>query len=105
METKKFDVSGMTCAACAGAIERNVSKQQGVLEVHVQLLTNSMVVTYDTDKTGIEQIEQSVEKAGYEAFVQTPEEKTSTRPETDSQTDSMRKRFWWSVVFLIPLMY
>jgi len=105
METKKFDVSGMTCAACAGAIERNVSKQQGVLEVHVQLLTNSMVVTYDTAKTGIEQIEQSVEKAGYEAFVQTPEKKTSTRPQTDSQTDSMRKRFWWSVVFLIPLMY
>ncbi len=105
METKKFDVSGMSCAACAANIERSVGKQPGVLEVQVQLLTNSMVVTYDAAKTGIEQIEKSVEKAGYEALVQTPEEKTSKRPEAASETDSMRKRFWWSVVFLIPLMY
>ena len=104
METKKFDVSGMTCAACAGAIERNVGKQEGVLEVHVQLLTNSMVVTYDTAKTGIEQIEQSVEKAGYEAAVQSVAEKSTPRS-ADTETSSMRKRFWWSVVFLVPLMY
>jgi P-type Cu+ transporter len=101
METKKFDVSGMTCAACAGAIERNVGKQDGVLEVHVQLLTNSMVVTYDSAKTDVEAIELSVEKAGYEAVVQGSTEKTTN----ESESDSMRKRFWWSVVFLIPLMY
>jgi P-type Cu+ transporter len=104
METKKFDVSGMTCAACAGAIERNVGKQEGVLEVHVQLLTNSMVVTYDSAKTGIDQIEQSVEKAGYEAVVQSVVEKPITRS-ADTETETMRKRFWWSVLFLVPLMY
>jgi len=104
METKKFDVSGMTCAACAGAIERNVGKQEGVLEVHVQLLTNNMVVTYDSAKINVEQIEQSVEKAGYEAVVQSMAEKPITRS-ADAETDSMRSRFWWSVLFLVPLMY
>ncbi|HET9570949.1 MAG TPA: heavy metal translocating P-type ATPase [Bacteroidales bacterium] len=104
METKKFDVTGMTCAACAGAIERNVGKQEGVLEVHVQLLTNSMVVTYDSEKTDVGQIEKSVEKAGYEASVQSVIEKPKPII-LDHEVSSMKSRFWWSVLFLLPLMY
>ena len=96
----------MTCAACAGAIERSVGKQEGVLEVHVQLLTNSMVVTYDSTKMDVGRIEQSVEKAGYEAVAQSDIAKEKpVSVETDSETNSMRSRFWGSVLFLIPLMY
>jgi Cu+-exporting ATPase len=102
METKKFDVTGMTCAACAGAIERAVGKQEGVLEVHVQLLTNSMVVTYDSSKIGNEKIESAVDQAGYAASLQGV---TETGPKPSSGSDDMRRRFWASVVFLMPLMY
>ncbi len=104
METKKFDVSGMTCAACAANIERSVGKQDGILSVQVQLLTNSMLVTYDAAKTGTDQIENTVEKAGYQASAQTLSEKV-VQKHTVAETSSLWKRFWWSLLFLVPLMY
>jgi len=104
METKKFEVSGMTCAACATNIERHLGKQDGIRSVQVQLLTNTMVVTYDAAKTGTEQIESMVEQAGYEASVQSVAEHPVVR-KPDLEVRSMQKRFWLSVVFLIPLMY
>ena len=47
---QKFQVTGMTCSACSATVERNVKKLEGVKEVTVNLLSNSMVVSYDEDK-------------------------------------------------------
>lgn len=44
---EKFDVTGMTCSACSSRVEKCVSKLEGVEEVTVNLLTNSMQVKYD----------------------------------------------------------
>ena len=41
---EKFDVTGMTCAACSAHVERAVRGVEGVKEVTVSLLTNSMNV-------------------------------------------------------------
>lgn len=43
---EKFDVTGMTCSACSSRVEKCVSKLEGVEEVSVNLLTNSMQVKY-----------------------------------------------------------
>ena len=43
---EKFDVTGMTCSACSSRVEKCVSKLEGVKEVSVNLLTNSMQVEY-----------------------------------------------------------
>ena len=42
-----FDVKGMTCAACSAHVEKSVRKLEGVSEVTVRLLTNSMEVRFD----------------------------------------------------------
>jgi len=47
MKTEKFDVVGMSCAACAAHIEKEVGKLEGVKKVNVNLLTNSMVVDFE----------------------------------------------------------
>ena len=44
---QKFDVIGMSCSACSAAIDRAVSKIDGVKDVNVNLLSHSMVVEYD----------------------------------------------------------
>ena len=44
---EKFDVTGMTCSACSSRVEKCVRKLEGVKEVSVNLLTNSMQVEYD----------------------------------------------------------
>ena len=64
---EKFDVMGMTCSACSSHVEKAVSKVDGVREVQVNLLTNSMVVDYDEAKTNEAAIISAVEKRGYGA--------------------------------------
>ena len=63
---QKFDVTGMTCSACSAHVEKAVRGVQGVSEVSVNLLTNSMVVESDAP---LEQdvIVKAVEHAGYGA--------------------------------------
>lgn len=47
MAQDKFDVGGMTCAACQAHVDRAVSKLDGVQSVAVNLLAGSMLVDYD----------------------------------------------------------
>lgn len=63
----KFSVTGMSCSACSARVERVVGRMEGMNQVTVNLLTNSMQVNYDADKITDEMIIQVVEKAGYGA--------------------------------------
>ncbi|QVK20459.1 copper-translocating P-type ATPase [Mycoplasmatota bacterium] len=65
METKKYKVSGMTCASCASSVEKAVSKLDGVKEVSVNLTTEKMSVKYNNDILDNDEIIQAVSKAGY----------------------------------------
>ena len=47
MKKQKYSVTGMTCSACSAHVEKSVGKLQGMEEVTVNLLTNSMQVVYD----------------------------------------------------------
>ena len=60
---EKFDVTGMTCSACSSRVEKCVSKLEGVEEVSVNLLTNSMQVKYKEGEIDENAIISAVEKA------------------------------------------
>ena len=63
---ERFSIKGMSCAACQARIERAVSQLEGVDEVSVQLLQNTMTVTYQ-DNLSSDDILTAVKGAGYEA--------------------------------------
>jgi len=63
VEPVTVKVTGMTCAACANAVERSVRKVDGVSEASVNFLTENLVVTGDNPDTAL--IEEAVKKAGY----------------------------------------
>ena len=69
---EKYNVTGMTCAACSARVEKSVSALPGVQACSVNLLKNSMVVTYDDKTLSGGQIVEAVEKAGYGASPQRP---------------------------------
>ncbi|MBR5721299.1 MAG: heavy metal translocating P-type ATPase, partial [Clostridia bacterium] len=101
METKKYAVSGMSCAACSAHVEKATRGVKGVTEVNVSLLTNSMTVTGEGFDDGA--VCSAVKAAGYGAF---PEgEKEIKTPEKDEETAKIIKRLIASVILLIPLMY
>ncbi len=111
MTKKKFSVTGMSCAACSAAVEKAVSRLDGVESAQVNLLANSMVCTYDELKTDPSAVIAAVEKAGFGAAEAAEAGQTSAVPKAKSKEASsdgftaIRTRLWVSVVFLVVLMY
>ncbi len=104
--TKKFDVTGMTCAACQSHVQKAVDKVSGVKQCEVNLLMNSMTVSYDDGETNPQAIIQAVTDAGYGAAL--PGESSAqpdiSKAEKDQAADT-KQRIIWSAVFLVLLMY
>lgn len=120
MAQDKFDVGGMTCAACQAHVDRAVSKLDGVQSVAVNLLAGSMLVDYDPAQVSPDDICTAVDRAGYSA---SPVDAGGAGPSGSAQARSgaahmesptkkleaaasaMRTRLIVSIVFLIPLFY
>lgn len=101
MEFQKFSVGGMSCAACSAHVDKAVRAVNGVSQVSVNLLTNSMTVSYDSPATA-EIICKAVESAGYTAKLS---EKSDTFLSEDTTTSKLIRRLVVSVILLLPLMY
>ena len=120
MAQDKFDVDGMTCAACQAHVDRAVSKLDGVQSVAVNLLAGSMMVDYDPAQVSPDDICTAVDRAGYSAspvdagtvgtggsaqarsgaaHMESPTKKL------EAAASAMRTRLIVSIVFLIPLFY
>ena len=62
---KVLPILGMDCPACALTIEKRLRKLEGVEEAKVNYMTQNVVVTYDSSKIGVPEIEKAVEELGY----------------------------------------
>ncbi|WP_276929671.1 heavy metal translocating P-type ATPase [Herbinix luporum] len=71
MANKTLKIEGMTCAACARAVERAVGKLEGISQAKVNLATEKLTVEYDENKINVETIQNAVDKAGYKAVRET----------------------------------
>ena len=67
MKTQKFNVTGMTCAACQANVTRRVQKLEGVKDVDVNLLSGRMTVEYDESALTAPAICAAVQEIGYGA--------------------------------------
>ena len=121
MAQDKFDVGGMTCAACQAHVDRAVSKLDGVQSVAVNLLAGSMLVDYNPAQVSPDDICTAVDRAGYSASpVSTGTEAApngsaqarsgaahmeSPTKKLEAAASAMRTRLIVSIVFLIPLFY
>ena len=68
---ERYNVSGMSCAACSSRVEKAVSSLPGINSCNVSLLTNSMTVEGNADSRDII---AAVEKAGYKARLEKEQE-------------------------------
>ncbi len=103
---EKFDVTGMTCAACSAHVERAVRGVEGVKEVTVSLLTNSMTVDFSSPATA-EKICAAVSAAGYGAAPQNIGGKKENKKSAleSGEPKKILCRLIASAVLLLPLMY
>jgi len=69
LASKTLLIEGMTCAACAKAVERAVKKLAGTQDAAVNLATEKLAISFDSDKLSVQEIQAAVEKAGYKAIL------------------------------------
>ncbi len=110
MDKTYYNVSGMTCSACSAHVEKAVKAVNGVTDVQVNLLTNSMVINGTAQN---EDIVNAVQKAGYGAAPKNALSKNKNKQnaqkerETQLQNENkkMQIRLFVSLGLLVPLMY
>ncbi|MDR2800036.1 MAG: heavy metal translocating P-type ATPase [Desulfovibrio sp.] len=112
MNKEVFDISGMTCSACSSRVHKAVVALAGVGDVGVNLLKNSMTVSFDPAVLSARDIESAVEKAGYKAKARNAEATAKDRAsgETVPSGDApelleMKRRLTVSLFFSLSLFY
>ncbi|WP_088006473.1 heavy metal translocating P-type ATPase [Indiicoccus explosivorum] len=102
-QTAEFDVSGMTCAACANRIEKRVGKMDGVSGANVNLALETMTVRYDDSETTADDMIAVVKKLGYGLVP-----KQENEEKLDHKAQEIRKqtrKFVLSLVLTLPLVW
>lgn len=99
--TFKFQVTGMTCAACSARVEKVSRNVPGVERAEVNLLAGTMVVTAGEDVSA--QVIAAVQQAGYNAFLQG--QKPLKPPQESGGLKEMKQRIIGSAICLVVLMY
>ncbi|MCM1303696.1 MAG: heavy metal translocating P-type ATPase [Lachnospiraceae bacterium] len=124
---ERYHISGMTCSACSSHVEKAVGKLAGIEKASVNLLTETMEVSYDETQLTGEEIVAAVEKAGYGASLiiggahgaaadsglsgnagaasQSGAGRGSVERKAKEEARAMKWRLGISIGFLIPLMY
>lgn len=99
----KYNITGMSCAACSAKVEKAVSKLDNVDSVSVNLLTGEMMVEGTADSGTVI---SAVVNAGYGAVLGDKADKVQQgAADDDKEYKDMVKRLLLSLVFLVPLMY
>ncbi|MDF2522030.1 MAG: copper-translocating P-type ATPase, partial [Clostridia bacterium] len=99
-------IGGMTCAACARAVEKAVGKLEGIESVSVNLATERASIKYNPKDTRLSEIKQAISKAGYKAL----EIENNNRVDEDKARKEKEIRTLWtkfiiSAIFSVPLLY
>lgn len=97
---KKFKIEGMTCSACQSHVQHAVEKLEGISECNVNLLGNSMDVSFNEQELKEEDIMLAVEKAGYKASLA-----DQVKKEEKPKADSKGKTLIISAIFAILVFY
>jgi len=98
MKAERVDlpVGGMTCAACARAIEGQLSETEGVARAHVNLATNTATVEYDPARTGVPALVTAIEEIGYSV-------PRDAEPDREAEHRALRRRLWVAALFTVPV--
>ena len=99
-------VAGMTCSACANAIEKALSKLDGVESVNVNFATEKVLVKYNSSKVRISEIKQAIIKAGYQPLdITNTQQVDEDKIRKDKEIKTLWLKFKVSMIFSVPLLY
>lgn len=96
-EEVELPIGGMTCAACARTIEKQLASSPGVEKASVNFATKTASVSFNPAQTHIEDLVAAVEDVGYEV-PQGPQEIAEA-----AEMRRLRKRLVVGAIFAVPV--
>lgn len=102
-DKETFDISGMTCAACANRIEKRLNKIDGVTNASVNFALESASVEYDKNQVTVSDMIEAVDKIGYTLKV--PVSKEETVNQKDEEIRHQTGKFIFSAILTFPLLW
>ncbi|HHY90870.1 MAG TPA: copper ion binding protein, partial [Clostridiales bacterium] len=88
----EIPIEGMSCAACAAAVEKGIQKLEGIATVHVNLATKKAIVEYDPQQVKISQIKDAISKAGYTPLEITKDFEESRQKEEQNEIRQLKRK-------------
>ena len=104
MVQAEIRVGGMTCAMCAGAIEKALRQLPGVESAAVNLGSEQAVVSYDRGLTGLEPMKKAIESLGYRYLGVGADILEKEKKFLDEEMRARRRRIAIGFVTGLPLM-
>lgn len=98
-----FDVSGMTCSACAASIEKALNNLPGVSKANINFALETLTISYSSNQVSVSEIKKAVDNLGYELI-----EKQKDQEKIDHKEDQLRKLtklFIFSTILTFPLLW
>ncbi|MFL6561978.1 MAG: heavy metal translocating P-type ATPase [Bacillus sp. (in: firmicutes)] len=104
-EKTEFDITGMTCAACATRIEKGLNKLNGVSKANVNLALEKATVEYNPSSLSKNEIIQKVEALGYGAIVKEEVNQQETIDHRQREIEKQKGKFIFSTILSLPLLW
>lgn len=98
-----FDVSGMTCSACAASIEKALNNLPGVSKANINFALETLTISYSSNQVSVSEIKKAVDNLGYDLI-----EKQKDQEKIDHKEDQLRKLtklFIFSAILTFPLLW
>ena len=102
MKTENYTVTGMSCAACANAVEKALNKNNDI-NASVNIATEKLNIEYDEKKYDFDKIREIVESAGYGLVEDMTEDKKLELYQ--EKITSLKNRLILAIIFVVPLLY
>jgi len=103
-EKVEFDITGMTCAACATRIEKGLNKLDGVTHATVNLALESAMVEYDASSVSIHEMVKKVESLGYKASLKSDKSQDIAEIRA-KEIENQKGKFIFSLILSVPLLW
>lgn len=103
-EKVEFDISGMTCAACANKIEKRLNKMDGVNKATVNFALETVLVEYHPDQVSISDMKEAIKKLGY-TLEQKQENAGDQVDHRQKEIEKQQRKFLFSAILSFPLLW
>ncbi|MCI4055624.1 heavy metal translocating P-type ATPase [Bacillus cereus] len=100
----EFNVSGMTCAACANRVEKRLNKLDGVNKATVNFALESATVDFNPDEVNVNEMKSAITKLGYKLEVK-PDDQDASTDHRLQEIERQKKKFIISFILSFPLLW